>query len=58
MRMAVPYGLERFWGEHSTIAGTRLLMNAKRDFGKVPGTHLVKVMDEAGVTIPNDEVNS
>jgi hypothetical protein len=53
MRMAVAYGLERFWGEQLRLLGDR----EKKDiyWGEVWAT-LVKVMAKAGVTIPNDSI--
>jgi hypothetical protein len=55
MRMAVSYGLERFWGEHLRLSGKQ---QGKADYWKAVWDELVKVMATAGVTIPNDRVNS
>jgi hypothetical protein len=54
MRMAVAYGLERFWGEHLRLKGKE---EAKSKYWKETWDALQKVMDKAGVTIPNDKVN-
>lgn len=54
MRMAVAYGLERFWGEHLRLQGKE---SDKAKFWKGTWDALVEVMKQAGVTIPNDEVN-
>jgi hypothetical protein len=56
MRMAVAYGLERFWGEHLRLQG-RAADESKARFWKSTWDALVEVMEQAGVTIPNDEVN-
>jgi hypothetical protein len=59
MRMAVSYGLERFWGEH-----LRLSANTKKEaeinksrFWKATWDELVAVMAKTGVTLPNDRVS-
>jgi hypothetical protein len=54
MRMAVAYGLERFWGEHLRLKGKE---ETKSKFWKETWDALQKVMDKAGVGIPNDAVN-
>lgn len=56
MRMAVPYGLERFWGEHLRLKGKKLEDENKSKFWKETWDALAKVMDKAGVIIPNDPV--
>ena len=55
MRMATPYGLERFWGEHLRLQGKE---QDKADYWKETWDALVEVMGQAGVTIPNDKVRS
>lgn len=55
MRMAVAYGLERFWGEHLRLQGKEQL---KSDYWKDTWDALVKIMAQAGVTLPNDAVRS
>jgi hypothetical protein len=54
MRMAVAYGLERFWGEHLRLKGKE---ETKSKYWKETWDALHNVMDQAGVTIPNDPVN-
>lgn len=54
MRMAVAYGLERFWGEHLRLQGKEA---DKAKFWKSTWDDLVEVMAQAGVVIPNDAVN-
>lgn len=53
MRMAVPYGLERFWGEHIRLQEKE---RNKSQYWKETWDAFVNVMGEAGVTIPNDPV--
>jgi hypothetical protein len=53
MRMAVAYGLERFWGEQLRLAGDK----EKKDiYWREVWAILVKVMAKAGITIPNDSI--
>jgi hypothetical protein len=54
MRMAVSYGLERFWGEHLRLSGKE---QKKSDYWKETWDHLVNVMAKAGMKIPNDPVD-
>ena len=54
MRMAVSYGLERFWGEHLRLSGKE---QQKSDYWKETWNELVAIMQKAGVTLPNDSVN-
>lgn len=53
MRMAVAYGLERFWGEHLRLTGKE---QTKADYWKATWDEFVKVMAKANVKIPNDAV--
>jgi hypothetical protein len=53
MRVAVAYGLERFWGEHLRLQGT-----PKGTYWKETWEQLVGVMAKAGVKIPNDPVKA
>jgi hypothetical protein len=53
MRMAVAYGLERFWGEHLRLIAKE---ETKSIFWKETWDALQKIMKEAGVTIPNDPI--
>lgn len=54
MRMAVAYGLERFWGEHLRLSGKE---QHKSNYWKETWDEFVLLMQRAGVTIPNDPVN-
>jgi hypothetical protein len=54
MRMAVAYGLERFWGEHLRLQNKE---PEKSQYWKETWDTLVKVMKNSGVTIPNHPVN-
>jgi hypothetical protein len=54
MRMAVSYGLERFWGEHLRL---QIREPQKSEYWKSTWDTLVTVMATSGVTIPNDSVN-
>lgn len=53
MRMAVAYGLERFWGEHLRLKGKE---ETKSIFWKETWDALQNIMLQSGVTIPNDLV--
>jgi hypothetical protein len=55
MRMAIAYGLERFWGEHLRLQGKE---ETKSKYWKDTWDTLVKVMAQAGVTLPNQSVRS
>jgi len=57
MRMAVAYGLERFWGEHLRLQGKKAEDENKSKFWKETWDALEKIMDKAGVTIPNDPLH-
>lgn len=52
MRMAVAYGLERFWGEHLRLEREP----AKSAYWQKTWETLVKIMAQSGVRIPNDRV--
>jgi hypothetical protein len=54
MRMAVAYGLERFWGEHLRLKSRE---ETKAEYWKETWNALQKVMSQTGVVIPNDPVN-
>ncbi len=57
MRMAVTYGLERFWGEHLRLRNSKKESDrAKSNYWKATWDEFVAVMDKAGVTIPNEAV--
>jgi len=55
MRVAVAYGLERFWGEHLRLQDKEA---KKAKYWKETWDQLVSVMDQAGVKIPNDPVKA
>jgi len=55
MREAVTYGLERFWGEHLRLKRRE---PTKAEYWKATWDKLVKIVGDAGVTIPNDPVNT
>jgi len=54
MRVAVAYGLERFWGEQFRLVKDQDKAHYWRDTWKT----LVKIMANAGVKIPNDNVDA
>lgn len=54
MRETVAYGLERFWGEHLRLQAREL---NKSLYWKETWDALVEIMQNAGITIPNDAVN-
>lgn len=53
MRVAVAYGLERFWGEQFRLVKDK----DKADYWRDTWKALVKIMSNAGVKIPNDNVS-
>jgi hypothetical protein len=55
MRMAVAYGLERFWGEHLRLQAKEAEKSA---YWKETWDALVGIMEQAGVLIPNDAVSA
>jgi hypothetical protein len=57
MRIAVAYGLERFWGEHLRLKRDKDSKD-KGEYWKEVWDKLVKILGDAGVTLPNDDVNS
>lgn len=54
MRMAIAYGLERFWGEHLRLQKKE---PEKSQYWKETWDTLVHIMAQAGVEIPNDSVD-
>ncbi|MGQ9864883.1 MAG: hypothetical protein ACUVSQ_01145 [Pseudanabaenaceae cyanobacterium] len=54
MRMAVAYGLERFWGEHLRLQTKE--SDIKAWYWKATWDALVKIAAKAHVEIPNDAV--
>ena len=55
MRMTVAYGLERFWGEHLRLKRENI---QKSNYWKDVWDKLAEILVKAGVTLPNDDVNS
>jgi hypothetical protein len=55
MRVAVAYGLERFWGEQFRLVKDK--DQNKADYWRDTWKALVKIMANAGVKIPNDNVS-
>ncbi len=55
MKMAVIYGLERFWGEHLRMQGDR---EKNSEYWKATWDTLVEIMRRSGVTLPNDVVDA
>jgi hypothetical protein len=53
MRMAVSYGLERFWGEHLRLQEKE---ENKSLYWKATWDALVRMMEQAGLPIPNETV--
>jgi hypothetical protein len=54
MRMAVAYGLERFWGEHLRLKGKKAADENKSKLWKETWDALENIMQKSGITIPND----
>lgn len=57
MRMAVAYGLERFWGEHLRLQ-TKEKDQAKSQYWKKTWDALCDVMLKTGIELPKDPVNA
>ncbi len=55
MRMAVAYGLERFWGEHLRLQAKE---PEKSQYWKETWDALVGILEQASVLIPNKPVNA
>ncbi len=53
MRMAVAYGLERFWGEHLRL---KRESESKSQYWKDIWDKLAEILKQAGIDLPNDEV--
>ncbi|NJO93656.1 MAG: hypothetical protein HC820_03510 [Hydrococcus sp. RM1_1_31] len=59
MRMAVAYGLERFWGEHLRLKYDKKEENQnKSKYWKDVWNQLAIILSRAGVKLHNDEINS
>jgi hypothetical protein len=54
MRIAVAFGLERFWGEQLRLQRDN---ETKAEYWKETWKALCDIMNEAGITIPNDQVD-
>jgi hypothetical protein len=54
MRMAVAYGLERFWGEQLRLQAKE---SEKAAFWKETWATLVTILNDAGMNLPNDSVS-
>jgi hypothetical protein len=57
MRMAVAYGLERFWGEHLRLLND-CNSQAKGRYWKSVWDKLATILEPAGIELPNDAVTS
>lgn len=57
MRMTVAYGLERFWGEHLRLMRERRNQD-KGKYWKSVWDKLAQILQEADITLPNDNINS
>lgn len=55
MRMAVAYGLERFWGEHLRLQAKE---PEKSQYWLETWDALVGILAQAGVLLPNETVNA
>lgn len=55
MRMAVAYGLERFWGERFRLEKDDL---QKADYWKDVWRNLAEILQPVGIDLPNDEIKS
>jgi hypothetical protein len=55
MRMAVAYGLERFWGEHLRLKGKE---ETKSKYWKATWDELCGVMAKVGMKLPKDTVGA
>ncbi|MGD2182155.1 hypothetical protein [Lusitaniella coriacea] len=57
MREAVAYGLERFWGEHLRYKDKKKEEDkTKSAYWKATWDALVEILENAGITLPNDDV--
>jgi hypothetical protein len=55
MRMAVAYGLERFWGEHLRL---RRESKSKSQYWKDVWDKLAEILKRADIDLPNDRIPS
>lgn len=56
MRMAVAYGLERFWGEHLRLWTDRDSQK-KSQYWKDVWDKLAEILSRGGMNLPNDEIH-
>jgi hypothetical protein len=56
MRQTAAFGLERFWGEHLRLLGKANTQDAGEYWRNTWG-ELVRIMDKAGIAVPNDRVD-
>jgi hypothetical protein len=57
MRTTVAYGLERFWGEQLRLLGKKdRKEKEKGEYWQATWKTFVKIMDKAGIKLPEDEV--
>lgn len=54
MRIAVAYGLERFWGEHLRLKREK---PAKGTYWQAVWTNLAEVLKKADIILPNDDMS-
>jgi hypothetical protein len=55
MRMAVAYGLERFWGEHLRLGREN---PQKGRYWKAVWNQLEEILKKADINLPNDDISS
>ena len=55
MRMAVAYGLERFWGEHLRLQGKE---ETKSKYWKATWDAFCEVMQKVDIPLPNDKIRA
>jgi hypothetical protein len=55
MRVAVAYGLERFWGEHLREDRTQQIDQRKREYWKDTWKEITLIMFEAGIILPDGQ---
>lgn len=59
MRMAVAYGLERFWGEHLRLEGEKNEENQnKGKYWKAVWDALEQILQPTGINLPNKNIKS
>lgn len=57
MRVAVAYGLERFWGEHLREDSNSTTDRSKRIYWRDVWKELAKIMLDAGIELPDRDCN-